>query len=370
MKTGLPSPLAAYGVDVSVACEPSEVQRLAPAWEALVNEDPCARLFQSPQMYFAWQSAQATPAAPRVLFARVNGEPAGCLPLALVTEARRGVRVATLASGHPRADLVVLPEHRERVAAAFADAIARDRAWDVLAIDGMRSASAMLLALLARLDAGRGFRQGAAAPPPAEAYLPVAGSWQAYLDGKGRHFRHSLKYQCKRIHRCGEVRLRREGPGAAALAAFDGFVALEQKSWKAAGGDRLAPHDRECLRALAGCGDGRVACDVLFLDVNGEPAAGLLSLRHRSVYYLFVTYYDERVREGYPGRPLFQEALRYAFSQPGVTEASFIGAYPFALSWCDSVREYRALRIYSPGMRARYAETLDRRDRRSEEARA
>lgn len=370
MKAGLPSPLAAHGVDVSVACEPSEVRQFAPAWEALVHDDPCAGLFQSPQMYFAWQSAQAVAAAPRVLLARVNGEPAGCLPLALATELRRGVRVSTLASGNPRADLVALPEHRERVAAAFADAIARDGGWDVLAIDGMRSASVMPSALLTRLDAGRGFRQGTAAPPPAEAYLPVAGSWQAYLEGKGRHFRHSLKYQCKRIHRCGEVRLRREGPGAAALAAFDDFVALEQKSWKVAGGDRLAAHDRECLRALAGCGDGRVACDVLFLDVDGQPAAGLLSLRHRSVYHLFVTYYDERVREFYPGRPLFQEALRYAFSQPGVSEASFIGAYPFALSWCGSVREYRSLRIYPPGMRARYAETLDRWDRRGEEAHA
>ena len=352
-------------VDVAVASDEVQLRRALPAWEAVVAADASAGLFQSPQMYCAWHAAHARALAPRVMLATIEGEPVGCLPLALSSEPRRGLRIATLASGNPRADLIAHPGHRERVAAAFADRLASEGGWDVLALDGMSSSSPLVAALLARLAPGRGYRAGVAPSAPAEAYLPADCTWQDYLERKGRHFRHSLKYQCKRIYRAGEVAFRRAGPGSDALAAFDAFVALEDKSWKASGGDRLAPGDRECLRNLARNADGKVACDVLFLELDGTPAAGLLSLRYRSVYYLFVTYYDERVRTFYPGRPLFQEALMYAFSQPEVAEVSFIGAYPYALSWCNAVREYRGLRIYSRGMRARYAETLDRWDRRA-----
>ena len=84
----------------------------------------------------------------------------------------------------------------------------------------------------------------------------------------------------------------------------------------------------------------------------------MLSLAHRQTYYLFVTYFDDSIRAHYPGRRLFLEAILYAFSQPAIRELSFVGAYPFALAWCDFRREYCSLKVYGSGLRARWARSF------------
>lgn len=93
--------------------------------------------------------------------------------------------------------------------------------------------------------------------------------------------------------------------------------------------------------------------------------AGLVPFLHQYRYYLFMTFYDERVPDVCSGRPLFQEALRFSFSRGDIREVSFVGRYPFAMSWCDQVREYQKVRTYGPGLRGQVAEAPDRWRRRS-----
>lgn len=153
-----------------------------------------------------------------------------------------------------------------------------------------------------------------------------------YLDLKGRHSRHSLKYQCRRIDRLGTISYRRHQGQEDADAAFEEFVGMEARRWKETSGTRLSPQERECFRRLVRDDSGRVSYDILFLEVDGEPLAGLLPFLHRYRYYLFVNFYDERVRDLYPGRPMFRETLRFAFSRGDIREVSFVGSYPFAMS--------------------------------------
>lgn len=137
-------------------------------------------------------------------------------------------------------------------------------------------------------------------------------------------------------------------------------MSLEEHSWKAVSGTRVSPRERACFRALAGDRSACIHPDILFLEVDGRPVSAILSLTHKRCYYLFVTFFDERLRDLQPGRPVIREALRYAFGREEIDEISFVGSYSSATSWSQQVREYRKVRIYGPGLRARLARTVER----------
>ncbi len=351
-------------IDVSRLSTVGEIRAFTETWDSLLACDSQGSLFQSPQMYFAWQQAPDEPEEPCFLVATIDGETVGCAPLAIKPWVTRGPRLRAIGFGSPRGDFII-SRHRPEVAAAFVKylrSVARD--WEVMVFEDLRVSSGTMQSLLDGLG-GRGYRYRSPEPAPSESWMSVSGTWDEYLHAKGRHFRHSLRYQCKRIERLGAVSYLRQDSLAGADVAFDAFVAMEANSWKATAGSRLSPREIGCFRDLIRNSGGHLRYDILFLQVDGDSVAGLLSFLYRHRYYLFVTFFDERVRDLYPGRPLFREALREAFGRKEISEISFVGSYPYALSWCDQVTEYQKVRIYGPGLRARLAGVLDHFSNRS-----
>lgn len=333
-------------------------------WGKLLANDSRAGLFQSPQVFFAWQATCPAVGEPWLLVARIGGVPVGCVPLVRRMTSRRGIRMRVLSLGNPRADVVALAEHRTDVVGAvgrYLDAHAKE--WDMLSIENVRVDGGTIDMLQAQLGAsmvGAGLEEA-----PCEAYLDVARPWEEYLKVKGRHFRNRLRPQCDRIQSAGTVTFRRSAGRGDADRSMDELIAIGARSWKGASGTALDPGEERFFRHLMRHVDDTLDYDVLFLEVDGAAVAGLLSIRHARRYYLFLTYFEERLREYYPGRALMREAVRHAFSRTDVDEVSFISDYAFARSWADGIRDYRSARFYGGGIRARCARTLDRWDRRA-----
>lgn len=329
------------------------ISRFVPEWERLIDADPASTVFQSPQMLLAWQSSAPENEEPLMLVARAGGVAIGCAALVLRSTRLLGVRTRTLAFGNPRGEIVAACRREEVIAALCGWLQDTAGLWDVLELNDIRPDTAH------QIDAhfrrwGRS-RQEPMTPAPAEAFLDTRCSWQAYLASRSAHFRHRLRPQTTKIERAGKVATR-HFEGEAAAAVYEAFLELEASSWKSRSGDsRLPPRERDALRALLDTPSDRVVPTILFLDVDERRVAAVLSLCHRRTRYMFVTYFDDRLRAFYPGRRLFVEAVRDAFEHPEIDELSFIGAYPFAAAWASAQREYANLRIYGSGIRARLA---------------
>ncbi len=332
------------------------IRAFARQWQALVDADPDATLYQAPDLFFAWHDTAADGEQAWLLVARDGDRPIGCAALALRELPMRGVRIRVLSFGSPRGD-VVASERRGEVLTAIADWLLRQsRDWDLLQLEDIRTATAE--AIQRHLGAERGFAVEAPTPAPAEAWLDASIGWSAYLQLRGAHFRHRLKPQTRKIERLGTVRVRRfAGEGLA--AAYDEFLSLEPRSWKSKSDDtRLPDRERAAFGALVRQGPGRIRPSIMFLDVDERPVAAMLSLAHGRNAYLFVTYFDDSVRAHYPGRRLFLECIQDAFADPQVDELSFVGAYPFAMAWCDQTRPYVNLKVHGNSLRARWARLL------------
>lgn len=335
-------------------------EAFVPLWERLLERDPEATIFQSPQLFMAWQRADGDGEQPWLLVAHCGGEAIGFAALVVRTSVVKGLRIRTVSFGAPRGDFVAAGRRDDVIAAACAWLEQETSQWDVLEMNDVRTATAEAVdrCLAGRSRCHRHWLRDA----PAEAWLDVDRTWKDYLQERGAHFRHRLRPQTTKIERLGKVTLERHA-GAEAVAAYERFLELEARSWKAQAGDTQLPaRERVAFRELLDCQHERIEPDVLFLNVDDRPAAAMLSVRHRHVYYLFVTYFDDALRAWYPGRRLLMESLLHAFERPDITELSFIGAYPFAMAWANNTREYRSIRFYGSGLRARWARTFEKHD--------
>jgi len=343
-------------VDASRLVELHLIRDFVPQWEALIDADPDATVFQSPALFFAWHATATADEQPLMLVAAAKGEIIGCAAMVLRSRITRGIRTRVVAFANPRGD-VLSAFRRDDVVRSICDWLQRhSRDWDVLELDDIRPATAEAIRQCFQRE--RRFDVEPLAPAPAEAFIDTSIGWDAYLQLRGAHFRHRLRPQTRRIERLGTVSLRRYA-GQAAQAPYEEFLQLEPQSWKSRSGDTQLPErERAAFRHLICNADGRVDPDVLFLDVDERPVAAMLSLTHRHSYYLFVTYFDDTIRAFYPGRRLFLESILYGFSRSQVRELSFVGAYPFAQAWCDLKREYCNLKVYGSGLRARWARSF------------
>jgi len=336
------------------------VAAFIPHWERLLDRDPEATIFQSPQLFMAWQRASGDSEQPWLLVAYSDGEPIGMAALVLRNPVVRGLRIRTVSFGAPRGDFVATERRDEVIAAACGHLEQETSRWDVLEFNDVRTATAEMIDR--SMDRRSRCRRHWVREAPAEALLDVDRSWKEYLKERGMHFRNRLRPQTTKIERLGKVDLVRHSGQDAALA-YERFLELEQRSWKGKAGETQLPsRERVAFRELLARPDERIEPDVLFLNVEDKPAAALLSVRHRHRYYLFVTYFDDALRAWYPGRRLIMESLLHAFERPDITELSFIGAYPFAMAWANQTREYRSIRFYGPGLRARWARAFERND--------
>ena len=298
MTEDLGAPKAGQGrVEVIRIASRAEIRRINGAWDALVADDAHARLYQSSQLYFAWQDAAEVPDEPWFLLATVEGQPVGLAPLVRRTESRRGLRFRVLTFGQPRADLVIAQRRKDVVATFAAYLHEHSRDWDLLAFEDVPAVPGTVNALAVALGEHGAYRQGEMQAAPSETWMSVAGTWEAYLQSKGRHFRYRLKPSCERIERLGAVRYRRHVGTAEADAAFQEFIDMEESSWKANSGTRLSPQERGCFRALVRDASGVVRPLTFSSGGSGRAVSAVLLALHKRCYYVFVTFFDEQVRD-------------------------------------------------------------------------
>jgi hypothetical protein len=333
----------------------SEIDALHGVRERLVAADPHGSLFHSPAMHAAWLHAAPPGSAEErvwLLCLRDDQTIVGSAALVLRTTVVKGMRTRVLGFAAPRADLVTSGERGVAVAALCDWLHACRREWDLLALDDVSAHTASLIA--ARFARTAGYRVEGPSDAPAEALIDTALGWDEYLRLRGAHFRNRLRPQITRIERAGTLRVVRH-IGYRAREAYEKLLELERSSWKYRSADsRLPARERSAFAALYALADPAIEPDLLFLDLDGKTVAGMLSLRYRHLYYLFVTCFDDSLRAWYPGRRLFYEAIRYAFEHPQIRELSFVGAYPIAQAWATGTRSYAHLRVYGPGLRARW----------------
>jgi CelD/BcsL family acetyltransferase involved in cellulose biosynthesis len=327
----------------SVLSDPAQLDALRPAWLDLLERSSANEAMLTPLWLLPWWRVFGPLDGRRLRLGLFHhGERlVGLAPLLSRRHwYRPGIpfrRLEPLGSGERPADRVwsdylnVIAERgaEDRVAAALAGALAAGAfgAWDELVLPAMDGEHPLVPLLVQALR-----RQGYAAesvPGQAAPYIPLPGSWEAYLKALSSSHRYFIKRSLRDFEEWagGDVQLSAAATPEELDAARQVLVALHTERWQTAGSTgvfgspRFAAFHEAAQAELLAAG----ALDLLSLRARGQTVAAVYNLRWNGKISFYQagrrTDLPDHVR---PGVAIHAYAIRKAI-EAGLREYDFLG---------------------------------------------
>ena len=319
----IPPATLARAMRTVVHDDPSAFSRLVEPWRELVEKDPAASVFHTPQYLAVWWSEFGAGAALRVVEV-LDGETLRGIGAAMITSNGE----VAFAGDHDSTDYrgpISAPEDRDAVAAAVLDALGGET-WRMFDMDGFAADSGWPEAFT-RASAERGHTV-AESQTDACPRVAIPGSWEGYLSSLPGKLRHEINRKARRLERDA-------GPYTVRLATeetldddLEAFFEMHRSSDGPKGRfmhEGMATFFGSFAWMLFSQGWLRLAT----LEVGGEPWAGVYAFRSGSDWDVWNSAYDHRRRELAPGMVLMAECIRLA-AEEGCTTFDFLrGTEPY-----------------------------------------
>jgi CelD/BcsL family acetyltransferase involved in cellulose biosynthesis len=302
---------------------PSAFSKLVRPWRELVEKDPAASVFHTPQYLDVWWAEFGAGRALRVVEVLEGESLRGIVGLVVSDDG-----LVSFVGDHDTTDYrgpVSAPEDRNPVAVAVLDAVAGET-WQTFEMDGLAADSGWPEAF-ARAAKAAAFdvaeEQTDSCPRVA-----IPGSYDAYLASLPGKLRHEINRKARRLERDA-------GPYAIRLATeetldddLEAFFEMHRSSDGPKGRfmhEGMATFFGSFAWMLFSQGWLRLA----LLEIEGEAWAGVYAFRSWNDWDVWNSAYDHRRRELSPGMVLMADCIRLA-AEEGCTTFDFLrGPEPY-----------------------------------------
>ncbi len=279
-------------------------------WSALVLADPAGTFFHTPDyLKLYWEEFGERPEHLLLAFAEDDdGQQVGAVAFERIGRTLRflgGTEVTDYMGP------VGLPDQQEAIAKElWSGLLARDD-WDDADLRGLAEDD-VWLGLLRAGASDQGLTveetedQNGVAP-----YLPLAASWDAYLEGLPSKLRHEIKRKARKLES-------ETGPFAIVTATpetlipfLDRFVELHRMS-EGPKGVFMQPGMEIFFRRLGEAFGPRGIFRLTFIEVGGVKAAGTIGFTFGGTFFLYNSAFDRELQQLGPGMVLVAEDIRLA----------------------------------------------------------
>lgn len=289
---------------VDCITRPEDFQRLEPQWREIMEASRSASLFTNWAWVSTWWDVYGEPDFRlNVLICRQGNAVVGIAPFVLATQTLSGLAslrwriLRFLGTGEPEADevateypdLLARPGAERAVAECIADWLAKrqGRDWDIAQFDNVLKDSVVeqhLLSALAlrgrkELVQSAGFRY----------WIALPASWEEYLDGLSKNFRHKILVSRRRMLRAGSVDIETLRSGAIVDTVFDRMSPLHSSRWNSKGkvGVFGSPHFVLFHQKLLCRQFGNGSPALWFIKLDGDDLAALYNFELGDMVYFY-----------------------------------------------------------------------------------
>lgn len=347
-------------LDVRLITAADEFLALRSAWDDLSRRvgKPCAFLTHD---WFdaAWQWRQDS-ASLFLLCGWEGGRLVGVLPLVRlnVRQPLGATVLEFLAVPDTQVcDVVADAEHRDAVAGAFADSLARRKAeWDVMRLRNLPVGSVAASALAAAL-AARTIRS-ATRRSTENLFVPLNEVWEAYYAGRSRRLKKAINLASNRLAKAGTISIEWCAPESAAAFDADSLVAtiadLSARSWKSVTGNSLDnPGPRAFIRRLTEHAAARGWLSVWTLHLDSRPLAMEYQIQADGNVYALRSDFDAECDHISPGSHLSRHLLERLFGRGLDRYLMGPGGNPYKFRWATAGEPVFEMAAYNRSLRGR-----------------
>jgi CelD/BcsL family acetyltransferase involved in cellulose biosynthesis len=363
----------------SVSTDPADLERLAPRWRALLARAAQVQPVMTPLWQCTWWSVfgDAERRTPWIVTVEDGNALVGLLLLTWRVAAHRaGIpvrRLELLGKGEKEADeicsdyvgAVVARGMEHQVARALAATLrhAAPNHWDELRMPSMSAEDPLVPELVAAL--GRNGILTSIETSGECPYIPLPGTWDAYLQALGSARRYAVTRSLRELDKWagpGGWELRRARTAGELSEGVRVLSELHAERWTSAGKSGVFSSERfrrfhEIVMPRLLAGEDGASLDLSWLVVRGEPIAASYNVVHggRLQFYQSGRRVDvpKNVR---PGIAMHALAIR-ASIEAGLREYDFLaGASRYKRDLALEARNLVTLRAIAPGLRARVVE--------------
>jgi CelD/BcsL family acetyltransferase involved in cellulose biosynthesis len=290
---------------------PAAFDLLRPQWNALVRAGRFDNLFMTWEWQTTWWRHLGTGDL-YILEVRDGGDLVGIVPLYLETSPHeRRFNLVGCIEVSDYLDVIAPAGAEEAVLKAFVDFLTSADAppWDVVDLCNLPEAS-LTHQVLPALAARQGLevhRMREDVSP----VIPLPETWEAYLAMLSKKDRHELRRKLRRLQREASFRWWRAASPEDLPTAVEAFLALHRASSPAKHAfmdDQMAGFFRAVAEVLL----QRGWLWLSLLEVEGEPAAGLLCFDYADRIWVYNSGYDPRYVRVSPGVAAVAFAIRDA----------------------------------------------------------
>ena len=336
------------------------------AWRELHRATPGATPWQEWDWFESWWSAMGGHTELCVSVVKQGNQPVFILPLQLRRRRMMGVPVRLLEPvgmpdeiNRPVPGLGEFHEGRLQAVLGAVRSASNDRrranapAWDLLWLDEVEHDHPGIDVVLGWAR-GNGLVAGIWPLHPCP-YLDLEQEWPDYLAGRGRHLARNLCAARRRLEARGVIRVEIAVSPEEIDAAYDVFLGVHARSWKAGAGlgfnqgSAYRAYYREFLGRLSRDGRARI----LTLYAGETPVAAAIAVTDSDTYYGAQIAHDERYAECSPGTLLEALELEGLMQERRYRTYDFFGA---ALTnkrrWTGEARQTARLLVFNKTPRA------------------
>ena len=279
-------------------------------WAELVEADPAGTFFHTPgYLKLYWEEFGEQPEHLLLAFAEEDdGTQIGAVAFERIDDTLRflgGTEVTDYMGP------VGLPERQEAVATALWAGLEAREDWRQADLRGLAADSPWL-----RLLAGAATEQGLQVQETEDQngtapYLPLPGSWDAYLEALPAKLRHEIKRKANKLEaETGPFKIE-TATGETLNPLLDRFVELHRMS-EGPKGVFMQPGMEIFFRRLGEAFLPQGIFNLTFIEVGGELAAGTIGFRFDHTFFLYNSAFDRKWGNLAPGMVLVGEDIRLA----------------------------------------------------------
>ncbi len=176
-------------------------------------------------------------------------------------------------------------------------------------------------------------------------YIPISGTWEQYLGGRSRNFRHKLNRISNLFIKTGgyEIVL------STTPAGLDDVFDISRRTWKYGEKTAIAnnPLNMRFYRILAQTMAEKNWLKIWVLKLRGKPIAFQYALDYKNRIFGLKIGFDQAYEKLSPSKFLAKHIIQYCFEK-GYAEFDMIGKNDsYKMDWTNSIREHYKYIIFN-----------------------